>query len=63
VDLVKIAILVADCVGYAIVPLEQTVTLEQILEMLPASARTSFHDTPEAFRTSICERIRAFVRG
>ena len=59
-ELVKVGVLMADALGYEVVPPRQVMTLAELAEFLPAAARVPFVKQIDALPQRIGERIRSF---
>jgi HD-like signal output (HDOD) protein len=60
VDLARLAILMADCLGFAFVPPAKEPTLVELRGMLPREAQYRFDPEPEAFVARISARLDSF---
>jgi len=59
-ELVKVGVLMADALGYDVVPPRQVKTLAELAELLPAAAGVRFDKQAGALPERIAERIRSF---
>jgi HD-like signal output (HDOD) protein len=59
-ELVKIGVLMADALGYEVVPAQQSETLVEVAAHLPAAARVRFNSQIDVLPERIAERIRSF---
>jgi hypothetical protein len=57
---VKVGVLMADALGYDVVPPQQVMTLAELAGFLPAAARVRFNTQIEVLPERIAERIRSF---
>ena len=59
-DVVRVAILLADSLGFDVIAPYRTFTLAEIRTMLPRSAQFRFDPEPGVFKTRITEQLDAF---
>jgi HD-like signal output (HDOD) protein len=59
-DVVRVAILLADSLGFDVIPPARVFTLLEIRAMLPRAAQFRFDPDPERFKTGITEQLDAF---
>ncbi len=59
-DVVRVAILLADSLGFDLIAPARTFTLAEIRTMLPRPAQFRFDPEPELFKTRITEQLDAF---
>jgi HD-like signal output (HDOD) protein len=59
-ELVKVGVLMADALAYAVVPPQQVMTLVEVAAFLPAAAQVRFIKQIDALPERIAERIRSF---
>ena len=57
---VKVGVLMADALGYEVVPPQHVMTLAELAELLPAAARVRFNTQIDMLPGRIAERIRSF---
>jgi hypothetical protein len=58
-ELVKTGVLMADSLGYHVVPPQQAITLPEVAAFLPAAARVRFSNQMDVLPERIAERIRS----
>jgi hypothetical protein len=59
-DVVRVAILLADSLGFDVMQPARVFTLSEIRTMLPRAAQFRFDPDPELFKTVITEQLDAF---
>jgi len=59
-ELVKVGVLMADAMGYEVVPAQSTMNLEELAELLPLSARARFRKQIDGLPEQIAVRIQSF---
>lgn len=59
-ELVKVAVLMADSLGYEVVPPKQVMTLEEVAALLPPAAQANFNKQIDELPERIAGRIRSF---
>jgi HD-like signal output (HDOD) protein len=60
VELVKVGVLMADALGYEVVPLQQPTTIVEVAAFLPASGRVRFTKHVEGLPERVATRIGSF---
>ena len=60
VDLVRVAVMMTDCLGFGFVPPDQSRTLADLRAMLPREAQYRFDPEPEALAARITARLDSF---
>jgi HD-like signal output (HDOD) protein len=60
VEIVKVAVLMADALAFEVVPAPQPMTLPQAAAFLPAAVRVRFHKHIDVLPDRVAERIRSF---
>jgi HD-like signal output (HDOD) protein len=59
-DLVRVAVVLTDMLGFDVTPPTEARTLPEVRSMLPAAAQYRFDPDPEAFTAKITDQLNAF---